>query len=272
MSKIKFAFIKILKHFKIIALSTLSQLGVIISILAMGWAELAFFHLLAHALFKALLFMCAGSIIHRAGDYQDIRVIGSLVNFMPVRVININLANLALCGTPFLAGFYSKDLILEVAFLNPLNEACFWLLVVATGLTVCYTFRLIFYRLTGDYNLSSLRGVRDEDSTITWPIVGLGVGAVIGGARLSWLIFPSPSMICLSLEFKLLALIVSFLGAVTGYLLNIIIVNYSLKSLRNYGLVVFAGSIWFIPFISTRGVSKGFLSLGALYQQVGDAG
>lgn len=110
---------------KIIALSTLSQLGVIISILALGWAELAFFHLLAHALFKALLFICAGSIIHSAGDYQDIRIIGGLVNFIPLRVISINLANLALCGTPFLAGFYSKDLILEIAFFSPLNELCF---------------------------------------------------------------------------------------------------------------------------------------------------
>jgi len=72
-----------------------------------------------------LLFICAGSIIHRAGDYQDIRVIGGLVKFMPIRVIIINLANLALCGTPFLAGFYSKDLILEVAFSRALNEVCF---------------------------------------------------------------------------------------------------------------------------------------------------
>ena len=69
--------------------------------------------------------MCAGSIIHRVGDYQDIRIIGGLVNFMPIRVMCINLANLALCGFPFLAGFYSKDLILEVAFLNPLNEVSF---------------------------------------------------------------------------------------------------------------------------------------------------
>lgn len=110
---------------KIIALSTLSQLGVIITILRLGWSTLAFFHLLTHALFKALLFMCAGSIIHRVGDYQDIRIIGGLVNFMPIRVMCINLANLALCGFPFLAGFYSKDLILEVAFLNPLNEVSF---------------------------------------------------------------------------------------------------------------------------------------------------
>ena len=110
---------------KIIALSTLSQLGVIITILSLGWAELAFFHLLAHALFKALLFIRAGSIIHSVGDYQDIRVIGRLVSYMPLRVIMINLANLALCGTPFLAGFYSKDLILEVAFMNELSGVCF---------------------------------------------------------------------------------------------------------------------------------------------------
>uniref|UniRef100_A0A2P2I8L2 NADH:ubiquinone reductase (H(+)-translocating) n=1 Tax=Hirondellea gigas TaxID=1518452 RepID=A0A2P2I8L2_9CRUS len=110
---------------KIIALSTLSQLGVIVGILAIGHPDLAFFHLLAHALFKALLFMCAGAIIHGASDYQDIRVIGGLVQFMPLSVIRVNLANLALCGFPFLAGFYSKDLILEVAFLSPLNEACF---------------------------------------------------------------------------------------------------------------------------------------------------
>nr|QFQ01305.1 NADH dehydrogenase subunit 5 [Plesionika sindoi] len=257
---------------KIIALSTLSQLGVMMSILAMGWPELAFFHLLAHALFKALLFMCAGSIIHSVGDYQDIRVMGGLVNFMPLSVMSINLANLALCGTPFLAGFYSKDLILEVAFLSPLNEFCFWLLAGATGLTVCYTFRLIFYSLSGDYNLMAGSSVSDEDSIMTWPMISLGVGAVVGGASLSWLIFPAPSMICLSLTFKLLALLVSLIGGLIGYLLNMMVVNYTLKSLSSYSLVVFAGSMWFMPFLSTRGVSNNFLLMGASYHQTGDGG
>ena len=170
---------------KIIALSTLSQLGVIITILSLGWAELAFFHLLAHALFKALLFIRAGSIIHRVGDYQDIRVIGRLVTYMPLRVIIINLANLALCGTPFLAGFYSKDLILEVAFINDLTRICFWLLVLSTGLTVCYTFRLVFYRISGEFNLFSSVSLRDEDSVITYPMIALGGGAIWGGCALS---------------------------------------------------------------------------------------
>lgn len=103
---------------KIIALSTLSQLGVILRILSLGFKDLAFFHLLTHALFKALLFICAGAIIHNVKEYQDIRLMGGLVVFIPLTCMCINLANLALCGTPFLAGFYSKDLILEVAFMR----------------------------------------------------------------------------------------------------------------------------------------------------------
>merc|ERR1719268_643920 len=93
----------------------------LIRIFCLGYPELAFFHLLAHALFKALLFICAGSIIHRVKDYQDIRMMGGLVYHMPLTGICINLANLALCGTPFLAGFYSKDIILEVAFMSSIN-------------------------------------------------------------------------------------------------------------------------------------------------------
>jgi len=110
---------------KIIALSTLSQLGVIICVLSIGKTDLAFFHLLTHALFKALLFMCAGSIIHRVNGYQDIRMMGGIVNFIPIRVSAMNLSNLSLCGFPFLAGFYSKDLLLEIAFSRILNEICF---------------------------------------------------------------------------------------------------------------------------------------------------
>nr|AJM70183.1 NADH dehydrogenase subunit 5 [Alpheus lobidens] len=257
---------------KIIALSTLSQLGVMMSILSLGWAELAFFHLLAHALFKALLFMSAGSIIHSVGDYQDIRVMGRLVSYMPLSVMMINLANLALCGSPFLAGFYSKDLILEVAFMNELNGACFWLLVLSTGLTVCYTFRLVFYSISGEYNLFSNSAVSDEDSVMTYPMVSLGVGAIVGGCMLSWLMFPAPSMICMSPGFKLLALLVSGLGGFIGYVLNLMSVDYSLMSLKKYNLVVFSGSMWFMPFISTYGVSGVPLGMGQKYHQYMDSG
>jgi NADH-ubiquinone oxidoreductase chain 5 len=98
---------------KIIALSTLRQLGLIIAAVSIGAILFAFFHLLTHALFKALLFMCAGKIIHVIGGYQDIRFIGRVRKLLPVTSACFNFSRLALCGLPFLAGFYSKDLILE---------------------------------------------------------------------------------------------------------------------------------------------------------------
>jgi NADH-ubiquinone oxidoreductase chain 5 len=147
---------------KIIALSTLSQLGLIIRILAIGFPKLAFFHLLTHALFKALLFICAGAIIHSIKNSQDIRDIGGLTFFIPFTTSCLNIANLALCGLPFLAGFYSKDLILEIVLLSNVNFFSFFLYFFSTGLTVCYSFRLSYYSLTGDFNQSALNCLNDE--------------------------------------------------------------------------------------------------------------
>ena len=178
-------------------MSILSQLGVILRILSLGYSGFAFFHLLSHTLFKALLFICAGVVIHRVGDNQDIWLIGGLVNHIPLRVSFMRVANLALCGFPFLAGFYSKDLILEVAFLRWINFIAFILYVLATGLTVIYTARLIFYRLRGDFNLRCLNNVSDCDKVIINSIVTLGLGGIIGGSVLSWLIFPEPYLVCI---------------------------------------------------------------------------
>nr|YP_010962593.1 NADH dehydrogenase subunit 5 [Euphausia crystallorophias]WNI01995.1 NADH dehydrogenase subunit 5 [Euphausia crystallorophias] len=257
---------------KIIALSTLSQLGVMMSILSLGYANLAFFHLLSHALFKALLFMCAGAVIHNMKDYQDIRVMGSLVVQMPLTTFCMNLANLALCGSPFLAGFYSKDLILEIAFMSPINITIFMLYCLATGLTVCYTARLIYYTLSGDFNLHSLYTITDESYLMTTPMLFLGGGAIFGGALLSWVIFPAPSMICMPLFFKTLALSVSVLGGAIGYILNFMIVNYKLSSLNNYNYVSFMGSMWFMPFLSTYPTSYSTLKVGSYYMKVADFG
>jgi NADH-ubiquinone oxidoreductase chain 5 len=197
---------------KIIALSTLSQLGLIIRILAIGFPKLAFFHLLTHALFKALLFICAGAIIHNMKDSQDIRFIGGLVMSMPLTSSCFNLSNLALCGTPFLAGFYSKDLILEVASLSYINVFRFILYFFSTGLTVCYSLRLVYYSISGDFNTFSLHPLSDEGWVILRRIMSLSFIAVLGGSLLSWALFPTPSMICLPFFLKTLALRVSLLG------------------------------------------------------------
>nr|YP_010261221.1 NADH dehydrogenase subunit 5 [Eiconaxius baja]UIB39162.1 NADH dehydrogenase subunit 5 [Eiconaxius baja] len=236
---------------KIIALSTLSQLGVMISILALGFPMLAFFHLLTHALFKALLFMCAGVLIHNIKDYQDIRSMGNLAVTMPLTTMCMNLANLALCGIPFMAGFYSKDLILEIAFMSNINFIGVLLYLAGTGLTVCYTFRLIYMSMTGIFSLSSFHKLSDEDFLMTSPMIILGLSAITGGSVLSWLIFPDSYLICLTFMFKMLTLLVSFVGGLFGYLFNLMKFQYKLKSLFSYPMVVFSGSMWFMPFLST---------------------
>nr|AWD29085.1 NADH dehydrogenase subunit 5 [Anopheles gambiae]AWD29527.1 NADH dehydrogenase subunit 5 [Anopheles gambiae] len=247
---------------KIIALSTLSQLGLMMSILSMGFYKLAFFHLLTHALFKALLFMCAGSIIHNMKNSQDIRMMGSLSMSMPLTCSCFNVANLALCGMPFLAGFYSKDLILEMVMLSYVNVFSFLLFFFSTGLTVCYSFRLVYYSMTGDFNSSSLHPLNDSGWTMLFSICFLTVMAVIGGSMLSWLMFLNPAMICLPLEMKLLTLFVCIVGGLMGYLISDVKLFFTNKALYFYNFTNFVGSMWFMPVISTLGVINYPLKLG----------
>nr|QLY90234.1 NADH dehydrogenase subunit 5 [Simulium lundstromi] len=247
---------------KIIALSTLSQLGLMMSILAMGFPKLAFFHLLTHAMFKALLFMCAGAIIHNMKNSQDIRFMGGLIYQMPLTVACLNTANLALCGMPFLAGFYSKDLILETVLLGNLNMFSFFLYFFSTGLTVCYSFRLVFFSLTGEFNSNSLHPLNDEAYNMIGGMMGLLILAIIGGSFLSWLMFPSVSMICLPIYYKNLTLFVCLVGAFSGYLMSNVSLFFNYKSLTNYLLTFFTGSMWFMPMISTLGVIKFPLNVG----------
>nr|QEL51238.1 NADH dehydrogenase subunit 5 [Pterostichus oblongopunctatus] len=236
---------------KIIALSTLSQLGLMMSILSMGNFKLAFFHLLTHALFKALLFMCAGAIIHNLKDIQDIRFMGNLMVHMPLTCICMNISNLALCGMPFLAGFYSKDLILEVLSMDYINMFIFILFFISTGLTVCYSFRLCYYSITGDFNFYSFHSLNDEGWIMLKSMIFMLIMVIFMGSMLSWLIFPTPIMICLPIELKLLALIVSIIGAWIGYEMSKFSLSWLSNSLKFYSYSYFFGYMWFMPNIST---------------------
>nr|YP_010999249.1 NADH dehydrogenase subunit 5 [Rheocricotopus emeiensis]WPM93095.1 NADH dehydrogenase subunit 5 [Rheocricotopus emeiensis] len=247
---------------KIIALSTLSQLGLMMSILAMGFPKLAYFHLLTHALFKALLFMCAGAIIHNMKNSQDIRDMGVLTNFMPFTTSCLNVANLALCGMPFLAGFYSKDLILEIVMLSSMNMFSFFLYFFSTGLTVCYSFRLAYYSLSGMFNESFLNCLSDEGWTMSKSMFCLMLMAIVGGSMLSWLIFSSNYMICLPSVLKNLTLIVCLLGGIMGYLISSVNLYFMNKSLMFYNMSFLNSSMWFMPSVSTIGIIFYPLDLG----------
>lgn len=148
---------------KIIALSTLRQLGVIISRIGLGLPELAFFHLVTHAIFKALLFVCAGTLIHLYHHSQDLRGIGNLSAQMPLTMACINRANLALCAFPFMAAFYSKDLIIEMRIYGRRNIVVVIIIYVATGITASYSMRLTFSSLWSHRMRLPIQCVGDED-------------------------------------------------------------------------------------------------------------
>jgi len=132
---------------KVIAYSTCSQLGYMFLVCGFSYYYLSIFHLFNHAFFKALLFLSAGSIIHALNDEQDMRKMGGLLNFLPFTYICIFFASLAIMGFPFLTGFYSKDLILELLYSSYIIDSIFFYLLAVTAafFTAFYSTRLIVF-------------------------------------------------------------------------------------------------------------------------------
>nr|YP_009261617.1 NADH dehydrogenase subunit 5 [Tyspanodes striata]AKJ25917.1 NADH dehydrogenase subunit 5 [Tyspanodes striata] len=249
---------------KIIALSTLSQLGLMMSILSMGMPELAFFHLLTHAMFKALLFMCAGVIIHMMMNIQDIRFMGGIINFIPLTALCMNISNMALCGIPFLAGFYSKDLILEIMSLSNLNLFIFLLYYISTGLTMFYSFRLTMYLMINNFNLLSIYNLYDEDFIMLKSMFVLLFMSMISGSSLMWMIFPYPYMIYLPFNMKMMVIYVSIMGLLMGYLISNMNINSLNKFLKMYQISNFLCLMWFMPNLSTYGLNYFYLNFGQI--------
>lgn len=170
---------------KIVALSTLRQLGLIITSLGLGAYNLAFFHLLVHAYFKALLFIARGRMIHSSSDYQDLRFFSLPQAFSPITAVIIFISNLRLIGLPFLGGFYSKDLILEFSLIGSIHLGGLVLFFIGTMLTVIYTIRFIISSRLGSLNKISLFWHKDYDLIIFRSYDNLLVLAIIGGSLLN---------------------------------------------------------------------------------------
>nr|AIY61246.1 NADH dehydrogenase subunit 5 [Sepioteuthis lessoniana] len=166
---------------KIIALSTLSQLGVMMMSLGLGMPMLALFHLYTHAMFKALLFMCGGNIIHCYSGKQDMRQINNVCNLLPVTSMFLNISNMALCGLPFLAGFYSKDLIIESLIVGNMNMVMFILGCFGVCLTVLYSMRFSFFIIWDNQSSESYSNISDNDMKMFFPMSMLVLGALFGG-------------------------------------------------------------------------------------------
>nr|ADD62190.1 NADH dehydrogenase subunit 5 [Nerita melanotragus] len=234
---------------KIIALSTLSQLGVMMLSLGLGAWNLTLFHLYTHALFKALLFLCAGAIIHNNNNVQDIRSFGALASQMPLTIACLNIANLALCGAPFLSGFYSKDLILETCLYNPTNSIALIMIFLATGMTAAYSIRLSLVTLWQESSNMPFTQNSDEDWIVTTPIIILTIAAITGGLVLQTVFFYFNEPIYLPLAHKLLTISVTLVGAWIA--INI----WKLKMAKNpEGSLAnsFFSTMWFLSMITTQ--------------------
>lgn len=232
---------------KIIALSTLRQLGLIITSLGLGFYEYAFFHLLTHAIFKSLLFLCAGVFIHSMGDTQDIRAIGGLIISCPITSLYFIISSIALCGFPFISGFYSKDIIIEFFFQGKINFIVGGLIFFSTLFTLTYSVRLlyfVFFNNIGKRHILSL----GENINILVPITFLIFLSIVAGGWLSVYIFPL-NFIFLPFWLKILILLIIFCFFFIGlYFLDLKEIK---KNSGSTILIYFLGSIWLLPYIST---------------------
>jgi NADH-quinone oxidoreductase subunit L len=170
---------------KIIAYSTCSQLGYMFFAAGIGAYHIAIFHLFTHAFFKALLFLCAGSVIHSLHEEQDIRKMGGIYKKIPYTYAFMVIGTLAITGFPFLSGFYSKDAILEAAFFssNSMGSYATIIGVITAILTSIYSWRLIYKTFHGNYRNENyaFEKVHESPLVILAPLFLLTLGAVFAG-------------------------------------------------------------------------------------------
>lgn len=244
---------------KVIALSTLRQLGLIIIILSLGKIDLSFFHLITHALFKAILFLCAGFIIHRRLGNQDIRFIGSFYLSNPFIGVAFRLANMSLFGIPFLSGFYSKDLILEYIYISRRGFFFLIIIILSTVCTTIYSLRVIFYSLWRG-------GLKITDFNYHWsiwieiPIFIIGVTVIFFGSIINWILVLDYEIILVNFEVKMINI-----GIILGGSIIFFVIFEKIGEIKLGIFGDFLGKIWFISSFSGSIFSKNLIGGVNLY-------
>nr|YP_001542778.1 NADH dehydrogenase subunit 5 [Ursus thibetanus]ABM63236.1 NADH dehydrogenase subunit 5 [Ursus thibetanus] len=236
---------------KIIAFSTSSQLGLMIVTIGINQPHLAFLHICTHAFFKAMLFMCSGSIIHSLNDEQDIRKMGGLFKVLPLTTTALIIGTLALTGMPFLTGFYSKDLIIETANTSYTNAWALLMTLVATSMTAAYSTRIVFFALLGQPRFNPAIIINENNPLLVNSIKRLLLGSIFAGYLISHNITPTtiPQM-TMPYYLKTTALAVTMLGFILALELNTTM--QSLKFNYPQNVFKFSNQLGYFPIIIHR--------------------
>nr|YP_009250818.1 NADH dehydrogenase subunit 5 [Rana amurensis]AMY15640.1 NADH dehydrogenase subunit 5 [Rana amurensis] len=203
---------------KIIAYSTSSQLGLMMVAIGLNLPYLAFFHMCTHVFFKATLFLCSGLIIHALNNEQDIRNMGGLQRALPTTTACLSIGSFALMGTPFLAGFYSKDAIIEAASTSHVNFAALLLTLVATAFTSIYSMRLIYFASMANPRMNPTLVCDENDKRVLNSLSRLAYGSILAGIFIFQTTMSShPHTLTMPTYIKLTALIVTILAFIYAY-------------------------------------------------------